>query len=142
AYIAGLLIGWAILAGLARRPRLWGGAPPYSPAQAEEFLTWAILGVILGGRLGFVLFYEPGQYLAEPWTIPMVWKGGMSFHGGFLGVVVATILFARRSGIPLPALSDAIALAAPPGLFLGRIANFINAELWGRPSDLPWAVVF
>ena len=142
AYIAGILIGWRILIGLAKRPKLWGGEAPFTPLQAEEYLTWAILGIIIGGRLGFVLFYEPAAYLAEPWKIPMVWKGGMSFHGGFLGVALAVILYARAQGIRLSALSDAMAVATPVGLMLGRIANFINAELWGRPSTLPWAVIF
>jgi phosphatidylglycerol---prolipoprotein diacylglyceryl transferase len=143
AYIVGILIGWRILTRLARRPELWpGGSAPYTPAHAEEFLTWAILGVILGGRLGYVLFYQPAHYLANPLDIPKVWQGGMSFHGGFLGVVVATILFSRVRGIRLSGLSDALAVAAPAGLMLGRIANFINAELWGRPTDLPWGVIF
>lgn len=143
AYILGILIGRWILLRLARRPALWGGdTAPYSTNDAEEFLTWAILGVILGGRLGFVLFYQPGHYLANPLDIPKVWQGGMSFHGGFLGVVVATILFTRRRGIPLSGLSDALAVSIAPGLLLGRAANFINAELWGRPTDLPWGVIF
>lgn len=143
AYILGILIGRWILLRLARRLALWGGdTAPYSTNDAEEFLTWAILGVILGGRLGFVLFYQPGHYLANPLDIPKVWQGGMSFHGGFLGVVVATILFTRRRGIPLSGLSDALAVSIAPGLLLGRAANFINAELWGRPTDLPWGVIF
>ncbi|MCR8726259.1 prolipoprotein diacylglyceryl transferase [Frigidibacter sp. ROC022] len=143
AYIAGILIGWRILIGLARRPRLWGGeSAPFSVRQAEDFMTWAILGIILGGRLGFVLFYQPGHYLSHPLDIPKVWQGGMSFHGGFLGVVTAVLLYARKEGIRLSALADGIAVSTPVGLMLGRIANFINAELWGRPSDLPWAVVF
>lgn len=142
AYIAGILIGWRILIGLAKRPKLWGGEAPFTALQAEDYLTWGILGIIIGGRLGFVLFYEPAAYLAEPWKIPMVWKGGMSFHGGFLGVALAVLLYARTQRIRLSALSDAVAVAAPVGLMLGRIANFINAELWGRPSTLPWAVIF
>jgi phosphatidylglycerol:prolipoprotein diacylglycerol transferase len=143
AYILGILIGWRILGRLARRDALWpGGKAPYSATDAEDFLTWAILGVILGGRLGFVLFYQPAHYLANPAEIPMVWQGGMSFHGGFLGVIAATILFSRRRGIRLSGLSDALAVSIAPGLLLGRIANFINAELWGRPTDLPWGVIF
>jgi phosphatidylglycerol:prolipoprotein diacylglycerol transferase len=97
---------------------------------------------VLGGRLGYVLFYKPGFYLANPQEILMVWQGGMSFHGGLLGVAVAEIAFARRRGIPLLALTDIVAAAAPIGLFLGRIANFVNGELFGRPSELPWAMVF
>ncbi|TCM86168.1 prolipoprotein diacylglyceryl transferase [Rhodovulum steppense] len=143
AYIAGLLIGWRIVVAAMRRPALWPeGRAPMRPEQVDELLTWIILGVILGGRLGFVLFYQPGHYLANPLEIPMVWQGGMAFHGGLAGVCIALVLFARRHGVPLLSAADALALATPVGLFFGRIANFINAELWGRPSDLPWAVVF
>ncbi|HDR28918.1 prolipoprotein diacylglyceryl transferase [Rhodovulum sp.] len=143
AYIAGLLIGWRIVVAAMRRPALWPeGRAPMHPEQVDELLTWIILGVVLGGRLGFVLFYQPGHYLANPLEIPMVWQGGMAFHGGLAGVCIALVLFARRHGVPLLSAADALALATPVGLFFGRIANFINAELWGRPSDLPWAVVF
>jgi phosphatidylglycerol:prolipoprotein diacylglycerol transferase len=142
AYIVGILIGRWLMLWLARRGELWGGIAPFRAAQVEEFLTWAILGIILGGRLGFVLFYQPGHYLANPGDILKVWQGGMSFHGGFAGVIVATILFCRRQGIRVSGMADGLALAAVPGLFLGRVANFVNAELWGRPSTLPWAVVF
>ena len=143
AYIAGILIGVGIVVWLLRRPALWpGDTPPMRPAQVEALLTWIVLGVILGGRLGFVLFYQPGYYLSHPWEIPMIWQGGMAFHGGFLGVVLAIVLFSRRNGLPMVRVGDAIAVATPPGLLLGRIANFINGELWGRPSDLPWAVIF
>lgn len=143
AYIAGLLIGWRILVSLMKRPNLWaGGSAPMEPKLAEELLTAIVLGVVIGGRLGFVLFYQPGHYLAHPFDIIKVWHGGMSFHGGFLGVVVAGLWFCRRHGIPAMQVSDALAAAVTPGLLLGRVANFINAELWGRPSDLPWAVVF
>ena len=110
--------------------------------QVERLLTWVIFGVILGGRLGFVLFYQPGHYLANPGEILKVWEGGMSFHGGFLGVVVAVAVFCRREGIALLPTADLMAAATPPGLLLGRIANFINAELWGRPTSLPWGVAF
>ena len=110
--------------------------------QLERLMTWVILGVILGGRIGYVLFYEPAKFAAEPLAILRVWEGGMSFHGGFLGVVAAGVLFARREGIPMLRLGDLMGISVPPGLFLGRIANFINAELWGRPTDLPWGVVF
>ncbi|PQO23175.1 prolipoprotein diacylglyceryl transferase [Rhodobacteraceae bacterium WD3A24] len=143
AYIAGLLIAWWIVAALMRRPALWPqDRPPMAASQVEGLLTWTILGVILGGRLGFVLFYQPGYYLSYPAEILRIWAGGMSFHGGLLGVVAATVLYARRHGVPLARLADAMALATPPGLLLGRIANFINAELWGRPTELPWGVVF
>jgi len=113
-----------------------------APERADDLLTAIILGVILGGRLGFVLFYQPLYYLAHPLEIVKVWEGGMSFHGGFLGVLVAGLWFARRNGVPAMQLSDAMALVAPIGLFFGRIANFVNAELWGRPTDLPWGVIF
>jgi phosphatidylglycerol:prolipoprotein diacylglycerol transferase len=142
AYIAGLLIGWAIITRAVRRPALWPGPAPMTAEQVERLLTWIILGVILGGRAGYVLFYQPGGYLADPGAILRVWEGGMSFHGGFLGVVVAGVVFCRREGVPLRSMGDLLAVATPPGLFLGRVANFINAELWGRPTDLPWGVAF
>ncbi|WP_423206425.1 prolipoprotein diacylglyceryl transferase [Paracoccus yeei] len=142
AYLVGLIVGWRIIVGLMRRPALWGGRAPMRPEQAEELLTWVVLGVVLGGRLGFVLFYEPGYYLANPGQILKLWQGGMSFHGGFLGVVVAAWIYCRRHGVPALGLADALAVATPIGLGLGRVANFINAELWGRPTDLPWGVIF
>jgi len=143
AYIAGLLIAWRMVVGMVRAERLWpANRPPMAPDQPEQLLTWVVLGVILGGRLGFVLFYQPGYYLAHPLEIPMIWQGGMSFHGGFLGVVLAGLLYCRRNGIPVASAGDAMAVATPPGLLLGRLANFVNGELWGRPSELPWAVVF
>ena len=142
AYLVGLLLGWRIIVALMRRPALWGGAAPMRPEAVEELLTWVVAGVILGGRLGFVLFYDPSYYLSHPVEIVKVWKGGMSFHGGFLGVVIAAWLYARRNGIAPLRLADALAVAAPAGLLLGRIANFINAELWGRPTDAPWGVIF
>lgn len=142
AYLAGLLIGWRILVVLFRRPGLWGGTAPMQPGKVEDLLTWIIVAVVLGGRLGFVLFYEPAYYLANPQMIPVLWKGGMSFHGGFMGVVIASWLWARRNGVSPLRLADAMAVATPVGLGLGRISNFINAELWGRPTDLPWGVIF
>lgn len=142
AYLAGLLIGWRLVVAMMRRDRLWGDRAPMDPDRVDDLLTWVILGVILGGRLGFVLFYEPGFYLANPAEIVKVWQGGMSFHGGFLGVVAATWAYCRAHGIPALRMADALAVVAPVGLFFGRIANFINAELWGRPTDLPWGVVF
>lgn len=142
AYIAGILIGWRLALAAVGTPRLWAGEAPMTRDQVERLLTWVIVGVILGGRLGFVLFYQPSYYLANPWEIPQVWNGGMAFHGGFLGVVVAGWLFCRAERIPMLSAADVMALATPPGLFLGRIANFINAELWGRPTDLPWGVAF
>jgi phosphatidylglycerol---prolipoprotein diacylglyceryl transferase len=142
AYIAGILIAGWLIGRAVRTPHLWPGPPPMTADQAERLMTWIILGIIAGGRMGFVLFYEPGHYLANPLEIPQVWLGGMSFHGGFLGVVIATFLYFRRERIPLLPAADLLAMAAPPGLMLGRIANFINAELWGRPTGLPWGVIF
>ncbi len=143
AYIVGILIAWRMAMMALRRPGLWRDDRPPMPAdQLEDLVTWIILGVILGGRLGFVLFYQPGYYLAHPLEILMVWQGGMAFHGGLLGVVVASYLFARRHKTQVLSLGDLIAYTVPPGLLLGRLANFVNAELWGRPSELPWAVIF
>jgi phosphatidylglycerol:prolipoprotein diacylglycerol transferase len=142
AYIAGILIGWRIILRLLRAPQLWRDGPPMTPAQLESLLTWLILGIVLGGRIGFVLFYQPGYYLQNPGHVLRLWEGGMSFHGGFLGVVLAAFLFCRQQGIPMLPTADALAVATPPGLLLGRIANFINAELWGRPTTLPWGVIF
>jgi phosphatidylglycerol---prolipoprotein diacylglyceryl transferase len=142
AYIAGLLIAWRLMLAAVRTPRLWAGPAPMTAEQVERLLTWIILGIILGGRLGFVLFYQPGYYLTNPLAILQVWNGGMSFHGGFLGVAIATYIFFRREGIPLLPAADLLAMATPPGLLLGRLSNFVNAELWGRPTDVPWGVIF
>ncbi|TWI35067.1 prolipoprotein diacylglyceryl transferase [Paracoccus sulfuroxidans] len=142
AYLVGLILGWRILVGLMRRPRLWGDGAPMRPEQVEELLTWVIAGVVLGGRLGFVLFYEREYYMANPGQILQIWQGGMSFHGGFLGVVIASWIYCRRHGIAPLRLADGLAVATPIGLGLGRVANFINGELWGRPTDAPWGVIF
>ncbi|WP_109466637.1 prolipoprotein diacylglyceryl transferase [Albibacillus kandeliae] len=143
AYIAGILIAWWLAVRAVRCPALWPAqTPPMTPKQIEDLLTWIILGVILGGRLGFVLFYQPAYYLQNPMEILRVWEGGMSFHGGMIGVIVGTWLYTARQGVPRLAAADLIAHSVPPGLLLGRLANFVNAELWGRPSDLPWAVIF
>jgi phosphatidylglycerol:prolipoprotein diacylglycerol transferase len=137
AYIGGLLGGWWYIARLARQaPRV------VTPQQVGDFVTWAIIGVIAGGRLGYVLFYKPGYFIENPDQIVAVWQGGMSFHGGLAGVIIATILFARRHSIPMVAFGDRIACAAPIGLLLGRLANFINGELYGRPTDAAWAIDF
>jgi phosphatidylglycerol:prolipoprotein diacylglycerol transferase len=137
AYIAGLIGGWRYALWLASRP------PALVARQRlDDFIVWATFGVLLGGRLGYVLFYKPGHYLAHPDEILMVWQGGMSFHGGFLGVVAACIWFARRHAIPVLAFGDVIAAVAPIGLLCGRIANFVNGELFGRTTDVPWAMVF
>ena len=143
AYIAGLVIAWRIVVGLMKRPALWGeGGAPMTKDQPEDLLTWIILGVVLGGRLGFVLFYQPGYYLSNPGDILKVWEGGMSFHGGFLGVVVAGLAYCWKHQLPALRVGDAVAVSAAPGILLGRLANFINAELWGRPTDVPWAFAF
>ncbi|MGR3436209.1 MAG: prolipoprotein diacylglyceryl transferase [Shimia sp.] len=143
AYIAGIVIGWRIAAAALRRRDLWvSGRPPMETRRLEDFVTWAVLGIVLGGRLGFVLFYQPAYYFANPLEIPAVWQGGMSFHGGFLGVVVAAWAFSRRHAVPVLPFADLVALSVPPGLFLGRLANFTNGELWGRPTNLPWGVIF
>lgn len=142
AYIAGLMAGWRIIVALMNRPALWGGTAPMRPKLVEDLLTAVILGVVIGGRLGFVLFYEPGYYLTHPLEVVKVWQGGMSFHGGFLGTVVAGLWFCRRHDLPALRVADAFALVAPIGLFLGRVANFIKPELWGRPTDAPWGVIF
>ncbi len=142
AYIVGLVLGWRYVAWMMKRPALWRRDPPMAPAEAEELLTWMVVGVILGGRLGFVLFYQPGYYLANPAQIPAIWNGGMSFHGGFAGVIAGIVAWSRVRGRPMMEVGDAVACAAPIGLLLGRVANFINSELWGRVSDVPWAVIF
>lgn len=143
AYIAGILIALMIVRTTLRRTALWSpGTAPMTVDQAERLLTWIIFGIIIGGRLGFVLFYEPATYFADPFKIVQVWNGGMAFHGGFLGVVVATMWFCKREGIAMLQVGDLLAVAVAPGLFLGRVANFINAELWGRPTSLPWGVAF
>lgn len=143
AYVAGLAFAWAFARWLVQRPGLWpAGQPPMTAAQVEDFMTWAVIGVVLGGRLGFVLFYQPAYYLAHPTEILMVWQGGMAFHGGFLGVVAAGALYVRRYGLPWLSTGDLIAISVPIGLMLGRLANFVNAELWGRATDVPWGVIF
>lgn len=142
AYIAGILIAWGLALRTIRRADLWAGAAPLTGEQLERLMTWVILGIILGGRLGYVVFYEPAKFLADPMAALRVWEGGMSFHGGFLGVAVAGLLFCRRERIPMLGLGDLMGLCTAPGLMLGRLANFINAELWGRPTDLPWGVIF
>ena len=137
AYISGLVLGWQYLRLLVRRPG-WA----MSPADVDDLLFHAAIGIIVGGRLGFVLFYHPEHYLWNPLEILFIWQGGMAFHGGLVGVVVAAWLFARMRQLPVLEVGDACAAAAPIGLFFGRIANFINAELWGRPTELPWGVIF
>ncbi|MFT6104228.1 MAG: phosphatidylglycerol:prolipoprotein diacylglycerol transferase [Paracoccaceae bacterium] len=143
AYITGILLAlWLAIRAVAT-PRLWQDQhAPMNKAQLEDLLTWIILGIVIGGRLGFVLFYKPAYYFANPAEILLVWQGGMAFHGGFLGVVVAALVFCHRHGLARLSVADTLALVVAPGLFLGRLANFINAELWGRASDAPWAMKF
>ena len=143
AYIAGILIAWYLAARAVKRPALWPNeTAPMTPRQVEDLVTWIILGVILGGRLGHVLFYQPSVYLENPAQILRIWEGGMAFHGGLLGVVVATWLYARAQNIDKLQIADLVAHTVAPGLLLGRLANFVNAELWGRATDLPWGVAF
>lgn len=142
-YLAGLVLGWLYIRRLVSSASLWSGnTPPFTTKQTDDLLIFMTVGVILGGRLGFVLFYEPSAYLANPVEIFMVWKGGMAFHGALLGCGLAIWLFARTYGTNTLSVMDASAAAVPIGLFFGRLANFINGELWGRPTDVPWAMVF
>lgn len=142
AYIIGIILAWRYMRALVLNHRLWGSVGRPSLAQLDDFVLWGTLGIIVGGRLGYVLFYNPAHYLANPMDAFAIWTGGMSFHGGFAGTVVAMLLFAWSRGVSVWTLFDLAGCAAPIGLFFGRIANFINSELWGRPSDVPWAVVF
>jgi phosphatidylglycerol:prolipoprotein diacylglycerol transferase len=143
AYIAGLVFGIWYVKRLVRTPALWGDrSPTITPNQADDLFIWTALGVILGGRLGYVLFYNPLHFATNPLDIVKMWEGGMSFHGGFLGVVVALLVYGNRHGATLDRLLDLGAAATPVGLGLGRLANFINGELYGRPGDVPWAMIF
>lgn len=143
AYIVGILIGWRMALMAIKAPRLWpGDRAPMTTAQVEDLLTAVILGVIVGGRIGYVVFYQPAYYLANPLEALMIWQGGMSFHGGLLGVIAAGLYFCARQKVAVLQTADMMALAVAPGLFLGRVANFINAELWGRQTDVPWGVIF
>ncbi|MEM7522996.1 MAG: prolipoprotein diacylglyceryl transferase [Pseudomonadota bacterium] len=143
AYLTGLIVGLLLMRRLMARPALWpGDTAPMTRDHVEALLTWMVIGIILGGRLGFVLFYQPAYYLSHPSEILQVWQGGMSFHGGFIGVIVGLAIFCRVNNIALLQAGDALAIVAPQGLLLGRLANFINGELWGRPTDAPWAMVF
>jgi phosphatidylglycerol:prolipoprotein diacylglycerol transferase len=136
AYVAGLVLGWRYMLWLNARAKLMAAE------AVDDFLVWCTLGVILGGRLGYVLFYNLPYYAENPLQALMIWQGGMSFHGGVLGVTIAEIVFARRRGIKLLHLTDLVACAVPVGMFFGRLANFINGELFGRVSDVPWAMIF
>jgi phosphatidylglycerol:prolipoprotein diacylglycerol transferase len=144
AYIGGIVLGWIYARALIKNDRLWGGPAPITPLQMDDFILWVTVGIILGGRTGYVLFYNLPFFIQHPAEIFELWKGGMSFHGGFLGCVAAVMLFARKNGVSILSLGDITTAVGPIGLFLGRLANFINSELWGRPADssVPWAMVF
>ena len=142
AYITGIILGWIYARAIIRREKWWGGPAPMTTLDFDDFILWVTLGIILGGRTGYVLFYNFHFFMQHPAEIVELWKGGMSFHGGFLGCVAAVLLFGWKRDIPVLSLGDVTCAVGPIGLFLGRIANFINGELWGRPTDVPWAMVF
>jgi phosphatidylglycerol:prolipoprotein diacylglycerol transferase len=143
AYVTGILLGWWYARRLVSTPRLWGekGAS-FGKLDLDDFLVWAALGIVLGGRIGYILFYDLGRYIDNPLDIIKIWTGGMSFHGGAIGCMIAAIVFARSRGFVVFSFLDIMAVVSTFGLFFGRIANFINAELWGRPTDVAWAFVF
>jgi phosphatidylglycerol:prolipoprotein diacylglycerol transferase len=141
-YIVGIIGGWFYARAIIASPRLWGGPAPLTVVQFDDFVIWATLGIVLGGRTGYVLFYNLAHFAAHPGEVFQLWNGGMSFHGGVIGVIIAIVVYARRSGIPTLSLGDITTAVAPIGIFLVRVANFINGELWGRPADVPWAIIF
>ena len=142
AYVAGIVLGWAYVRALVKSGRLWGSVPRPTPASIDDLVIYVAIGIVAGGRLGYVLFYNASYYLAHPIEIFTVWNGGMAFHGGLVGATLGMWLFARRNEYPLASVADPVAAVVPIGLFLGRIANFIKPELWGRETDVPWAMVF
>jgi len=142
AYIAGLVLGWVLIRRIVASDRYWGRTARPTVESIDDLLVYCALGIIVGGRLGNVLFYDPNYYFAHPVKIFKLWEGGMAFHGGLIGALVAILLFASRYAVPALTVLDLCALAAPIGIFFGRLANFIRPELWGRPTDVPWAVVF
>ena len=143
AYVAGIALGWFYGVRLVKNPALWRGTtPPLTTEQIDDLLLWIVVGIIGGGRLGYVLFYRPDLFWTDPLEVLKVWNGGMSFHGGFVGVALAVTVYARSQKIDLLRLADLVAPCVPFGLFFGRVANFINGELFGRPTDVPWAIVF
>jgi phosphatidylglycerol:prolipoprotein diacylglycerol transferase len=142
AYIAGILIGWLYARAIIRNERYWGGPAPMTVTDYDDFIVWVTLGIILGGRIGYVTVYSPSYFAAHPLEIFQLWNGGMSFHGGFAGCIAAVVLFARKRGIPVLPLGDVTCTVGPIGLFLGRLANFVNGELWGRHTDAPWGMIF
>ncbi|MEO0544045.1 MAG: prolipoprotein diacylglyceryl transferase [Pseudomonadota bacterium] len=141
-YIVGILAGWWLAKRMVQNDRLWGAPSPIQPIDIDDFLLWAVIGIVLGGRLGFVLFYDTAAFIENPLRILQVWQGGMSFHGGLIGTTIAMLIFARSRGIDPWRFFDVIGAVAPIGIGLVRIANFINAELWGRQSDVSWAMIF
>jgi phosphatidylglycerol:prolipoprotein diacylglycerol transferase len=144
AYIGGIVLGWLYARALIKNKALWGGPAPITPLQLDDFILWVTIGIILGGRTGYVLFYNLPFFFSHPAEILELWRGGMSFHGGFLGCVAAVILFSRKNNTSILSLGDITTAVGPIGLFLGRLANFVNGELWGRAADpsLPWAMIF
>jgi phosphatidylglycerol---prolipoprotein diacylglyceryl transferase len=142
-YVVGILFAWWYAKRLVATPRLWANdTPPMKGQDLDDFVIWAAVGVVLGGRIGYVLFYDLPRYIANPLDIFAIWQGGMSFHGGMLGTILAMVLFARSRGINPWSMLDTVAAGTPVGLGLVRVANFINSELWGRPTDMPWGIVF
>jgi phosphatidylglycerol:prolipoprotein diacylglycerol transferase len=144
AYIGGIVLGWIYARALIKSTKLWGGPSPISLLDFDDFILWVTIGIIVGGRTGYVLFYNLDFFIAHPAEILELWKGGMSFHGGFMGCVFAVFLFCWKRGLSVLSLGDITCAVGPIGLLLGRLANFINSELWGRPADasVPWAMVF
>ncbi|MEH2529455.1 phosphatidylglycerol:prolipoprotein diacylglycerol transferase [Bradyrhizobium sp. AZCC 1588] len=144
AYICGIVLGWIYARALIRKEKLWGGPAPIAPVQLDDFILWVTIGIIVGGRTGYVLFYNPAFFIQNPIAIFKLWEGGMSFHGGFLGCVAAVMLFALKNKISILSLGDITTAVAPIGIFLGRLANFIKGELWGREADasVPWRMIF
>jgi phosphatidylglycerol:prolipoprotein diacylglycerol transferase len=142
-YIVGFVFAFYLMTYLAKRSYLWaGGKSPIHESRVDSLLTYLIIGVIVGGRLGYVIFYNLEYFSGRPFEIIKVWNGGMSFHGGFLGVIIALFVFCYTHKIKVIVAADLIAFATPPGLMLGRVSNFINGELWGKPTIMPWGVIF
>ena len=142
AYILGIIACWRFAAIALKKNELWQkNTPPLNPVKLEDLMSFSVLGIIFGGRLGFVIFYNPEYYLQNPLEVLFIWQGGMSFHGGLIGVATASFLFFRKNSVPLRSGADLLALGTPIGLGLGRLANFINDELWGRVTDVPWGVI-
>ncbi len=142
-YVVGILAGWWYARRLVSNERLWAdGKPAMTVTDLDDFVLWAAIGIVAGGRIGYILFYDLPRYIANPLDILAVWEGGMSFHGGLLGVTLAMLLFARKRDINAWSLFDTISAVVPIGLGLVRVANFVNSELWGRVTDVPWAFVF